>query len=365
MKKLSLLFLLAMASVLSYAQPEIKFESTTYDFGRIKEEGGKVTGRFVFTNVGNQPLELKSVRPGCGCTAANYSHGEIAPGAQGFIEATYNPYNRPGAFTKNIRVTTNEPKFLENDKAAPHMIFIKGEVIKRPPTEFEIAGYTKTAGMLRIKEPDVAHIILNTQSVLDTFLVKNFWNNPVSIQLENAPEFISEVKRDFGDELAPGQEGMIVLKYDAAKRAKFGQVRDLVNFKTNDSIEKVKRVHYSMNIKEDFSKLTAKQLKNAPVSAIGSTDLNFGDLAKNASGTQKFTINNTGKSTLIVRAIECSSSLFKVDRQTMEVPAGGSAEVNVTFKANNRITTHKATIDVITNDPKNPIHVINLTATVK
>ena len=160
MEKLSLLLLAVFTVLVCLAQPEIKFENTTYDFGKIKEEGGKVTGKFIFTNVGNQPLELTNVRPGCGCTAANYTIGAIAPGEQGYIEATYNPYNRPGAFNKNIRVTTNEPRFTENEKATPHMIFIKGEVIKRPPTEFEKAGYTKSTGMVRIKEPNVTHNLL-------------------------------------------------------------------------------------------------------------------------------------------------------------------------------------------------------------
>lgn len=364
MKKLSILLLLTVAVSFIYAQPEIKFENTTYDFGRIKEEGGKVTGRFVFTNVGNEPLELKNVRPGCGCTAANYSHGEIAPGEKGYIEATYNPYNRPGAFTKNIRVTTNEPKFQNDEKATPHMIFIKGEVIKRPPTEFEIAGYTKTGGMTRIKEPDVTHNILNTQTSLDTFYLKNFWTKPVSIELDNAPEFISEQGRSFGRELMPGQEGYIILKYDAGKRNKFGQARDLVNFKTNDSIEPTKRVHFAMNIKEDFSKLSSKQLKNAPVCVVSATDLSFGEVHKGAKKEQTITIKNNGKMPLILRNIESSSTLFKANPAVGEIPSGGSLEITVSFKANNRITTQKATIDVITNDPKNPVQTLNVEAKV-
>ena len=254
--------LAVVVSIVCFAQPEIKFENTTYDFGKIKEEGGKVSGKFVFTNVGNEPLELTNVRPGCGCTAANYTKGAIAPGEKGYIEATYNPYNRPGAFNKNIRVTTNEPKFLEDEKATPHMIFIKGEVIKRPPTEFEKAGYDKTAGMMRIKVPDVAHNLMNTETVLDTFYVRNFWTKPVSFKMEKPLEYVSEVYRNFGAELQPGQEGFFVLKYDASKRNKFGQIKDQITFTTNDSIEPTKRVHYAVNIKEDFSKMTPKQLKN-------------------------------------------------------------------------------------------------------
>ena len=51
MKKFSLSVLMVVAFVFCYAQPKIQFEQTTYDFGKIHEEGGKVTGKFVFTNV--------------------------------------------------------------------------------------------------------------------------------------------------------------------------------------------------------------------------------------------------------------------------------------------------------------------------
>ena len=56
MKKLGLLLLAVVACIICVAQPEIRFENTTYDFGKIKEEGGKVTGKFIFTNVCNEPL---------------------------------------------------------------------------------------------------------------------------------------------------------------------------------------------------------------------------------------------------------------------------------------------------------------------
>lgn len=364
MKKLSLLLLAVVASIICVAQPEIRFENTTYDFGKIKEEGGKVTGRFVFTNVGNEPLELLNVRPGCGCTAANYSKGPIAPGEQGYIEATYNPYNRPGAFNKNIRVTTNEPRFVDNPNATPHMIFIKGEVIKRPPTEFEVAGYKSGNGMVRIKVPDVSHNILNTQSVLDTFYVRNFWNKSVSFKFEQPYEFVSEVYRSFGAELQPGQEGFFVLKYDASKRKAFGQVKDEIRFITNDSIEQTKRIHYAMNIKEDFSRLSPKQLKNAPVCLVSTANLDFGEMQKNSTKTMNFSIKNDGKSTLIIRGLQTSNSMYKVSSNMMEIPAGASAEVTVYIKAPGRSSTQNSSIEIITNDPNNSIQVVQVTAKV-
>lgn len=364
MKKLSLSMLLALAFLCGFAQPKIQFDQTTYDFGKIKEEGGKVTGRFEFTNVGDSALLLTNVRPGCGCTAANYSHDPVAPGQKGFIEATYNPYNRPGAFNKNIRVTTNEPQYQGDNKAAPHMIFIKGEVIKRPPTKFELAGYTQGNGMSRLKTMNVKHDMLNTQSVNDTFKVRNFWNKPVSYELDSNTPYISEVSRTFGSSLMPGQEGEIVLKYDAAKRNAFGQLKDRAILLTNDSVESKKTIFFAVNIKEDFSKLTAKQLKNAPTASLSAKSYDFGRVQKNETKTATVTIANNGKSPLFIRTLQTSNMMFKVSADVMEVQAGSSAQITVTFKANSRTANQNATIDVITNDPNNPMQTITLTAQV-
>jgi len=366
MKNLGLSILMVVAFVIScLAQPKIQFEQTTYDFGRIREEGGKVTGRFTFTNVGTEDLVLTNVRPGCGCTAANYSHDPVAPGQQGYIEATYNPYNRPGGFTKNIRVTTNEPQFINDEKAAPHMIFIKGEVIKRPPTRFEESGYTAGNGMSRIKNNGVSHNLLNNQTVNDTFYVKNFWTKPVSYTLQAEGGFVTEVYRSFGASLQPDQEGFIVLKYDASKRAMFGQVKDRVFFTTNDTIESKKEVNFAVNIKEDFSKMTEKQLKKAPVSQYSAAEYDFGEVAKNSQQSANVTVTNSGKTPLLIRRVVSGSGYFTATSDVESVPAGGTANITIKFNANSRAGAQKSTIEVITNDPKNPNMVLNVKAQIQ
>lgn len=83
---------------------EIKFEQTIYDFGNIREDGGKVSHEFVFTNEGNDPIKITEARAECGCTIPEYPKNEIAPGESGVIKVTYNPLGRPGGFTKVVRV---------------------------------------------------------------------------------------------------------------------------------------------------------------------------------------------------------------------------------------------------------------------
>lgn len=117
MKRFGLSILLLMAVIVTVfaadkTKAQIKFEQTTYDFGNIKEDGGKVSHDFIFTNNGTEPLKILNARAECGCTRPEYPKEEIAPGESAVIKVTYNPLGRPGGFTKvvTVRCTGNPGK---------------------------------------------------------------------------------------------------------------------------------------------------------------------------------------------------------------------------------------------------------------
>ena len=99
------MILSASADKKSYAQAT--FVQTEYDFGYIKESGGTVQCEFEFTNTGNKPLMIIDATASCGCTKPEYPKRPIAPGKSSKIKVTYNPLGRPGAFKKDIKITTN------------------------------------------------------------------------------------------------------------------------------------------------------------------------------------------------------------------------------------------------------------------
>lgn len=85
----------------------IAFKDTIVNFGTINM-GEQTKILFEFTNTGNHPLYLTEVKPGCGCTVAEYTKGAIAPGAKGSIIAAFDSNKaHPGSVTKNIYVTAN------------------------------------------------------------------------------------------------------------------------------------------------------------------------------------------------------------------------------------------------------------------
>jgi hypothetical protein len=102
---------------------DIKFNTTTYDFGKIPEEKPVATCNFIFTNTGNAPLVIQQVTPSCGCTTADFPKKPIMPKKKGIIKITYDGKNKPypGIIHKSATVRTN-------GKTGMILLYIDGEM---------------------------------------------------------------------------------------------------------------------------------------------------------------------------------------------------------------------------------------------
>lgn len=127
MKKFNLLLFGLLLTVTAFAQkPALTFETLNYDFGKVKEESGKVTYVFNFTNTGNAPLVISNVQASCGCTTPTWTKEPVEAKKKGTISVTYNTTGRPGVFTKTITVFNNAGENV--------ILTIKGEVIPKATT---------------------------------------------------------------------------------------------------------------------------------------------------------------------------------------------------------------------------------------
>lgn len=91
--KTILIAVLLLTSASLFAQKKTddiaKFNVTTYDFGKVKQNVPP-TATIVVTNIGKEPLIIEQATPSCGCTVSDYTKAPIAPGKTGTISATYN-----------------------------------------------------------------------------------------------------------------------------------------------------------------------------------------------------------------------------------------------------------------------------------
>jgi hypothetical protein len=105
-----------MSAIGSFAQapavehaPKIVCAEPVFNFGEV-ESSKEVEHTFILKNEGDLSLEIKHVRPACGCTVASISQNTVPPGGQAELTTRLSLRGRQGAQHKTISVESNDPK---------------------------------------------------------------------------------------------------------------------------------------------------------------------------------------------------------------------------------------------------------------
>ena len=119
MKRILLITLscLFISSVFVFANPKMEFGcGKVYDWGTVKQKDSPLKADIKIYNKGTDTLEIKRVKPMCGCTTAPLNKKIIAPGDSAELKVTLNVEHYEGAVSKRISFITNEnssEQFLE------------------------------------------------------------------------------------------------------------------------------------------------------------------------------------------------------------------------------------------------------------
>ena len=355
--KNSLLFITLIFSTYSFAQVgQIKFDKTTHDFGKIKEEIKSTSYEFEFTNTGKGDLKILKVKTSCGCTASKYTKTPIKPGKKGTIKVTYSTTNRPSTFRKSITVTVNNPD-------QPHtVLFIKGFVIPKVKGKADL--YPTVIGNLRLKSNHIAfNEMLTTDIRTDSMKIYNAWGHEMEISFEQVPQHLSiKCTKPI---LKEQEEAYIVVTYDASKKSDFGLVYDRIAIRTNDITQPMKILNVSARISQDFSNMSERDLKKAPIISFLNTTYDFGTVKPGTVITYSFDFTNEGKKTLKILKTKtsCGCTTTKLAVKEYKKKAGGSIEA--VFNTRGRKGNQHKTITIISNDPKNPQIILTIKGELK
>lgn len=332
----------------------IAFEKLQHNFGTFKEELGVQSVSFNFKNDGAVPLILNNVQASCGCTTPEWTREPIAPGAKGMIKVSYDPRNRPGVFSKTIRVSSN----AEN---ADVVLTIMGEVTPRARTVEE--DYPSTIGPLRAKTNYIAFpSIKENQIKKDSTEVVNTSDQPVQLSFKTPPPHLNAVIKP--SKLAPKQKGYLVVTFDATKIKTFGFISNRLYLNIDGQDDYRNSIAVSTTLEEDFSKLSDEDLKNAPVVTYDADSFDFGDIKPATKNEHTFMLKNTGKRELVIRDVKSSCGCTAVTPSKNIVPSGESVPLKVTFDSTGKSGRQNKTITVITNDPKNPTTILRISSNI-
>jgi hypothetical protein len=332
----------------------IKFDTLIHNFGKIKEEGGKVTTTFEYKNTGTDTLKLFNVKPGCGCTTADWTKDPILPGQKSYIKTEFDPKGRPGVFAKAITVTSNatEPSI---------MLIIKGDVTPRPKTIAD--SFPVVSGNLLMKTNHMAFMEIKNNIIrTDTLDIYNNWNKSMTFSFADVPVFLS--CKAVPQTLAPAKKGFIIVTYDAAKKKDFGLVYDYITVLTNDTTEAKKQITVSANIIEDFSNLTPQQKKDAPKIVFTSESYDFGTAIEGDIVKFSFEFKNNGNDDLIIRKTKASCGCTASTPEKITLKKGESSKIDIQFNSAGKKGEQHKTITVISNDPDKSNVTLNIKGTV-
>ena len=87
----------------------IALNENHFDFGKIKN-GEKVQHVYEITNTGKNPLVISEVKPGCGCTAPEFTKDPILPGKTGKVTLSFDSSSFHGLVNKEASIYANVEK---------------------------------------------------------------------------------------------------------------------------------------------------------------------------------------------------------------------------------------------------------------
>lgn len=116
------LSLLMCVSLCTQAQAKIKFKSTKQSFGFVKK-GEVVKVTFVFSNTGNEDLELLDAKAECSCTTVDFPKYMIKPNQTDTITVYF---DTKSVYDRQDRIV----EVISNASNAKQNIRFKGVVLK-------------------------------------------------------------------------------------------------------------------------------------------------------------------------------------------------------------------------------------------
>lgn len=357
MKKIYSLILFFAFTLLTFAQqkqPNISFETESYNFGKINETKGAVQYVFNFTNTGSEPLIIQNVQPSCGCTTPEWSREPVVPGGKGFIKATFNPAGRPGPFNKSINVTSNA---IRNSV----VLKISGEVIGKEPVADK---YPFAVDNLRFSSTYISYgKISPNKPVTRNLEIMNTGKESVTISFPSVPPHIDVMVNP--STIKANQKAVIEFTYDAKKKNDWGFVTDAINYSLNNKKDAKYRLNLSAAIEDDYSDATPQQLADAPKLALEKNTINVGRIKAGENIQLSYKFKNMGKSNLVIRKINSSCGCTDVKARELIIKPGAAGEITGVFKSSGQKGAVNKTITLITNDPRNLNTVLWLKGTVE
>ncbi len=357
MKKGVTIFIISLlASISAVAQNSLVFEAAEWDFGTIREVDGLVSHVFTATNTSKSPVVILDVVTSCGCTVPTFSRKPIMPGEKTEIGVTFDPAGRPGSVDKQLAVYSAQREVIAR-------LTVRGRVEARPRSIEEMYPVAAGGGLRLSSTLCAFSYLYRGTPMMSTISYINTSMFPVQLELRPRTES-GLLTVTYPHIIRVGERGEITFAYDNPMQGtRYGTISDALEVLVDGRSMGVKVV--SHGIGADHPHDIAKD--RAPKSEISENIIKFEAVKVNEGVRQHlFTLTNSGRSELIIRAVELKRGFGTSLRAGMRIAPKRSLRVAVTVDPSQCdpgiVTDH---LTIITNDPERPMRRIRLTAIVE
>lgn len=342
--------LMMVSSLIVMAQPKIVFDTPKYHVGEILFRTPK-TVTFGFQNKGNEPFEILDVNTMCGCTKAEWTQGQILPGARGQITAEYDA-KMLGTFYKELAVMTT----IQVD---PIYVSMEGRVVTKRLNYH--GDFPFDLGNIRINTNYMEFDDVNRgDHPVAELQVFNQERTPYRPELMHLPSYLS--MEAIPEVIAGGRTGRIRLTLNSEKLALLGlnQTRIFISRYMGDKVGEDNEIIVSSVLLPALQELSPEDLSRAPKMELSQQELTF-ELDGDKKQTERVTITNNGQNDLNIRTVQVFNQALSVSLDNRKVAPGKSTTMKVTLnpkylkKAKNR-----PRVLLITDDPEHPKQIINV-----
>lgn len=353
MRKLIIFFSLLSVSLSLFAQPQMKFDRESVDFGTVLLNN-PVTAEFKVTNTGNSNLVLTSVDASCACTAIEWPENGIGPGETASIKAVFDA-KALGTFYKEVEIRSNistEPTYLQ----------MSGRVVANADEVTNTEGFDIEMGDVRLNKDTIFfdQVSKGTDPV-DEILVLNTTRASFEPILMHVPNYL-EVSC-YPERIPAGRTGRIRIKLLTENLQEMGLTQTSVYFTRmfGDKVNSENEIPVSVVLLPDFSNLSAASKVRTPKMKLSTTNLQvFYNGKPKAKGVVMIT--NTGQQELKIDRLQVMSDAVSVSLPKKTVGVGQTIKMKVEVNKDRVKKNRGLGILMITNDPENAEQIIKIKA---
>lgn len=353
--KHTLLILLLLGLTIVPARAQLRFDDASWDFGTIREDGGRVSHTFTGVNGGDKPLVILDVVTSCGCTVPHFTRKPILAGGQTRITVTFDPANRPGTFVKELGV-------YSSDREKIATLTIRGSVTPRQRSTEELYP-TDAGGGLRLNTTLSAFsYIYQGRRVQGSVGYVNTSDRPLALELR--PQTASgALEIDYPQRIAPGERGEIALAYFIPEEhPRYGTLNDTFEVAVDGRSNGTLLMAHGIAVDNP-----ATSGKKRPEAQLSENILKFGAVKRRGPIVRRpFTISNTGSGELIVRAVESDGRIATTLAAGERIAPGDSRTFSVSLDPSKQeygVLTDR--LMIVMNDPARPMRRLRVTAIVE